>query len=109
MRVFEQEFEKGGNKRKRVLFAVGFEDIEILCSILDEACSSFPKTLHKETWHRMKEMKKAMSVYLGQSQPRRSKSSDFTCPYCPRMLRGELAVEMHVKAVHSKEKHEEND
>lgn len=102
MKITEQEFEKGGNDRKRIVFAVGFEEIEILHAVLVKTMSTFPiiKDEDNHTSSRMKNMAKVMSVYLGKSKPRPVKTSDTPCPYCDRQARGERALENHLKDVH---------
>lgn len=107
MRVFEQEFEKAGNNKKRILFALGFEEVEILHGLVANGMKHFPITDDtNQTYARMRNMQKAMSVYLGKSKPRPAKTSDFQCPICPRKLRGDKAVKLHLKDVHPDYKEE---
>jgi hypothetical protein len=100
MRIFEKEFEKGGDGRKRILLSVGFEDIEILHDIVARTMENFPRVVHPETWHRLKSMEKVMSQYLGLSKPHTPRISADPCPVCQRKLRGQEAVAKHVRAVH---------
>lgn len=103
MKISEQEFERGGNKKKRIVFSVGFEEVEILYSVLIRAMETFPRTLDEESSHnysRMKNMSKAMSVYLGKSNPNKVHKADTKCPYCRRFVKGEKALEIHEKDVH---------
>lgn len=104
MKITEQEIERGGNNVKRVLFSIGFEEIQLLHALLVAAKSTYPEITPEDHQRkqRIKQMIISMGEYLGLKQPRRPKSSDFSCPYCPRMLRGEKAVESHVRDVHSK-------
>jgi hypothetical protein len=100
MRIFEQESEIGGNGKKRILFSVGVEDIEILHDIVVQAMAMFPRLTHPETWHRMKSMEKEMSQYLGLSKPHTPRIAGDPCPVCERKLRGQAAVAKHIRAVH---------
>lgn len=100
MKVFEQELENAASGKKRVLFAVGFEEIELLHALLTQALKVFPGLTDQPTEHRMKNMQRAMAVYLGRRKPTVPKSSDFPCPICNRKLRGEKAIILHLKDIH---------
>ncbi len=102
MKITEQEFERGGNKKKRIVFSVGFEEIEILYAVLVRTSASFPilKEGDEHALSRIKNMIKAMSVYLGKTQPKEPKNADTACPYCRRQVRGENALKLHLKDVH---------
>ena len=101
MKITETEI--SGQNRKRVLFAIGREEVEILHALVVKAMENFP--VMQETnpaFARMKNMQKEMSVYLGLSKPRSPHFSDTKCLYCPRMVKGRKGLIKHVKDVHGK-------
>ena len=102
MKISEHEFEKGGNKLTRVNFSVGFEEIELLHAILLKASSFYPEITDEDRSRvaRIKNMRRALTEYLGKAQPHKSRVSESPCPVCSRHLRGERAVASHVRKVH---------
>jgi hypothetical protein len=102
MKIFEQEFEKAGNNKKRILFSVGFEEVELLHALIVKAKSVYPEITAEDISRvsRMGNMARALAFYLGKKQPSLPKTSDFPCPICSRKLRGEEAVKLHLKDVH---------
>jgi len=102
MKIFSAEI--SGNKKTRINFSISYEEIEILAGLISRALQVLPETSDNTSQYQMmRNMNKAMSVYLGKSKPRTPKSSEFQCPKCPRKLRGEKAVQNHLRDVHGGE------
>lgn len=99
MKIIEEEIASSG--KKRIVFAVGLEDIELLRGLLNQAKMYFPRTdKNKSDYQRINNMQKTMSVFLGKSKKKEYRGDLNPCPYCKRHLRGEKAVTLHIKDVH---------
>ena len=106
MRVYSEELAPSG--KKRILFACGIEDIKILCELVNNAKLHIPR-LHTEEnstnglLNRLRSMAKEFSKFLSEKETHKSLPKTTQCPYCERKLRGQKALEEHIKMVHSRE------
>lgn len=102
MKLYDVEI--APNNKKRTLLALGEEEIDLLYGMAIAAVRHMPQSdKNKDDVQRIKNMIKVFSLYTGRAKEKAPKSSDFPCPKCSRKLRGEKAIEAHIKAVHSNE------
>ncbi len=111
MKVFSETIAPSG--KKRILFGCGIEDIKILYGLVSKAYASLPRIKTEETnttslVSRLHSMQNQFSSFLKEIEPKPSKKKDTKCPYCERIVRGEKALENHIKQVHSKENENTN-
>lgn len=105
MRVYEEIVAPSG--KKRILFAVGIEDIKIMAGLVAKAKTYTPKIddnheildLHQ----RLSSMARGFRDYLSGNEKKPLHPKQNPCPFCERKLRGEKALEMHINKVHSTE------
>lgn len=103
MRFHAEEISPSG--KKRYMFAVGMEEIEVLSSMLTETMKNYPVHYSKATdslYERMKNMRKAFYIFLGIKKDTVKRPKDTPCTICKRKLKGELGLEKHMLANHSK-------
>jgi hypothetical protein len=106
MKVYSETIAPSG--KKRILFGCGIEDIKILKALVENAKHYTPRIKTEENstldmLSRLCSMSKAFSLFLYEKEPKPSKDKNTPCPYCERVLRGEKALENHIKQVHSKQ------
>jgi hypothetical protein len=108
MRVYDESVAPSG--KKRVLFACGIEDIQIMAGLVAKAKMYTPRIdadgNNVEMHHRLNSMSKEFGKYLNQSEKKPKYHKTTPCPYCERVLRGDKALVMHLAKVHT-EKNEE--
>ncbi len=100
MKVFE---EKTINNKTRILFALGFEEIDTIHALVVKCLEGFPDMLYPQEANRMRDIQKTLAVYLGRRKERVGRTPEYSCPKCKAHPRGEKAIQMHLKDVHSKE------
>lgn len=105
MRVYDETTAPSG--KKRILFACGIEDIQILAGLVAKAKLYTPKVQVVEEaidlHHRLSSMSKEFGKYLNQRESKPKYGKTNPCPLCERTLRGEKALAMHIEKVHSNE------
>lgn len=108
MRVFEETIAPSG--KKRILFAVGIEDVKILAGLVSKAKIYTPQVEGNEAiidiHHRLHSMAREFGKYLHGHKDSKSNPKTNPCPFCERKLRGDRALEAHIHKVHTKEDHE---
>lgn len=100
MKVFEQELEKAGNKKKRILFSIGLEEIELVHTFLSKELQFYPEIKDPEGYKRIKNMVRTLAIYLGRKVERRPYFAETPCEICKRKVRGQKALISHMKDVH---------
>lgn len=94
---------KNSNNQPIVEFHLGYEEIDLIFSIIEQAWSTFPRRKYESDYQRLKNIYRSLSEFVGKSHPKPPKSSDFPCPRCDRFLRTERAVQQHLLQVHGQE------
>lgn len=108
MKVYKEGKSAAG--RDIVLMAIGREELKILLASLLRVKESYPYQLRKEMeddFQRMGNMVKVIGRFLEERPETHYKHDsvkDTPCPHCKRTLRGEKALEAHIKMVHTEVK-----
>jgi hypothetical protein len=107
---------------KTLSLVIGEEELDILHGLLSTAIAVWPRNpsvgSQLDKWHtdrqRMASMLRAMQVHLGYTETgkidgpylnKHKLPKDTPCPFCERKLRGEQALQEHLKTSHKKEQH----
>lgn len=105
MKFIEQETAPSG--KKRFLFAVGYEEIEILSGLVSRYLEVLPRgSSHKLEFATVRTMRKGFGSFFNTHEKlskKPHKNKDYQCKYCKRMCRGEEALKKHNIDVHSRE------
>ena len=106
MKFIEQE--KAPSGKKRLLFAVGYEEIELLFDLVKRYSEILPRTSsHKPEIQVLHTMVRGFTSFFNTHEKlskKPHKNKDHQCKYCKRMCRGEEALKKHHIDVHSRDK-----
>lgn len=106
MRVYDESIAPSG--KKRILFACGIEDIQIMAGLVAKAKMYTPRLTdeleNSELHSRLNSMSKEFGKYLNQTEKKPKYGKTTPCPYCERVLRGDKALVMHLAKVHTEAK-----